>query len=58
MIITEPVDFAGEIHDRMPAFLLEKKFGPRLSVERKFCAGAERFFATLATVEAGRPLKD
>ena len=31
MIITEPNDFAAEIHDRMPVFLTEKQFAPWLS---------------------------
>jgi putative SOS response-associated peptidase YedK len=33
MIITEPNDFAAQIHDRMPAFLTEGQFGPWLSGE-------------------------
>ena len=33
MIITEPNDFAAEIHDRMPAFLTEQQFAPWLSGE-------------------------
>jgi len=33
MIITEPNDFAAEIHDRMPAFLTEEQFAPWLSEE-------------------------
>jgi putative SOS response-associated peptidase YedK len=33
MIITEPSDFAAEIHDRMPAFLTEEQFEPWLSGE-------------------------
>ena len=37
MIITEPNDFAAEIHDRMPVFLTEKQFAPWLSGE----AGAD-----------------
>jgi putative SOS response-associated peptidase YedK len=37
MIITEPNDFAAEIHDRMPVFLMENQFVPWLSAE----AGAE-----------------
>jgi putative SOS response-associated peptidase YedK len=28
MIITEPNDFAAEIHDRMPAFLTQEQFEP------------------------------
>ena len=31
MIITEPNDFAAEIHDRMPVFLMEDQFAPWLS---------------------------
>jgi len=30
MIITEPNEFAGEIHDRMPVFLTEAQFAPWL----------------------------
>ena len=30
MIITEPNDFAAEIHDRMPVFLTEEQFAPWL----------------------------
>ena len=37
MIITEPNDFAAEIHDRMPVFLTSDQFAPWLSGE----AGAE-----------------
>jgi putative SOS response-associated peptidase YedK len=37
MIITEPNDFAAEIHDRMPAFLTREQFEPWLSGK----AGAE-----------------
>jgi putative SOS response-associated peptidase YedK len=33
MTITEPNDFAAEIHDRMPAFLAEEQFAPWLSEE-------------------------
>ena len=33
MIITEPNDFAAEIHDRMPAFLTEQQFASWLSGE-------------------------
>jgi putative SOS response-associated peptidase YedK len=33
MIITEPNDFAAEIHDRMPAFLTEQQFAPWLTGE-------------------------
>jgi putative SOS response-associated peptidase YedK len=33
MIITEPNDFAAEIHDRMPVFLTEQQFAPWLSGE-------------------------
>ena len=31
MIITEPNDFAAEVHDRMPVFLKEEQFEPWLS---------------------------
>jgi len=31
MIITEPNEFAGEIHDRIPLFLTEGQFTPWLS---------------------------
>src|SRR5262249_47485159 len=37
MIITEPNDFAAEIHDRIPVFLTKQQFTPWLSGE----AGAE-----------------
>jgi putative SOS response-associated peptidase YedK len=37
MIVTEPSDFAADIHDRMPVFLTEQQFGRWLSGE----AGAE-----------------
>jgi putative SOS response-associated peptidase YedK len=37
MIITQPNDFAAQIHDRMPVFLSEQQFTPWLSRE----AGAE-----------------
>ena len=37
MIITLPNDLAAEIHDRMPVFLTEQQFTPRLSGD----AGAE-----------------
>jgi putative SOS response-associated peptidase YedK len=33
MIITEPNDFAAEIHDRMPAFLTDGQFAPWLNGE-------------------------
>jgi putative SOS response-associated peptidase YedK len=33
MIITEPNEFAAEIHDRMPAFLTKEQFAPWLSGE-------------------------
>jgi putative SOS response-associated peptidase YedK len=33
MIITEPNDFAAEIHDRMPVFLREEQFAPWLGGE-------------------------
>ena len=33
MIVTEPNDFAAEIHDRIPAFLMEDQFAPWLSGE-------------------------
>ena len=35
MIITEPNDFAAEIHDRMPVFLTEQQFAPWLSGEAR-----------------------
>jgi putative SOS response-associated peptidase YedK len=56
MIITEPNDFAAEIHDRMPAFLTHEQLEPWLSGK----AGAEcpeRFSATLAGIEAGQQLQ-
>ena len=31
MIVTEPDDFAAEIRDRMPVFLMEEHFAPWLS---------------------------
>lgn len=31
MIIAEPNDFAAEIHDRMPVFLMAEQFAPWLS---------------------------
>ena len=31
MIVTEPNDFAADIHDRMPVFLTEEQFAPWLS---------------------------
>jgi putative SOS response-associated peptidase YedK len=31
MIVTEPNEFAAEIHDRMPVFLTEQQFAPWLS---------------------------
>jgi putative SOS response-associated peptidase YedK len=37
MIIAEPNEFAAEVHDRMPVFLMEDQFAPWLSGE----AGAE-----------------
>jgi putative SOS response-associated peptidase YedK len=37
MVVTEPNEFAAEIHDRMPVFLTEEQFAPWLSGE----AGAE-----------------
>jgi putative SOS response-associated peptidase YedK len=37
MIITEPNEFAAQIHDRMPVFLTEQQFAPWLSGE----AGAQ-----------------
>jgi putative SOS response-associated peptidase YedK len=33
MIVTEPSDFAVDIHDRMPVFLSEEQFTPWLSGE-------------------------
>jgi putative SOS response-associated peptidase YedK len=33
MIVTEPSDFAAEIHDRMPVFLMQKQFARWLSGE-------------------------
>jgi len=33
MIITEPNDFAAEIHERMPVFLRSEQFAPWLSGE-------------------------
>ena len=33
MIITQPNEFVSEVHDRMPALLTEKQFGPWLSEE-------------------------
>jgi putative SOS response-associated peptidase YedK len=33
MIVTEPNDFAAEIHDRMPVFLTEEQFAPWLGAE-------------------------
>ena len=33
MIITEPNEFAAEIHDRMPVFLTGEQFAPWLSGE-------------------------
>jgi putative SOS response-associated peptidase YedK len=60
MIITEPSDFAAQIHDRMPAFLTEGQFALWLSGE----AGAgilkpapSDFLATLVGIEAGQQLK-
>ena len=37
VIVTAPIDFAAEIHDRMPLFLTQQQFAPWLSGE----AGAE-----------------
>jgi putative SOS response-associated peptidase YedK len=37
MIVTEPNEFAAEIHDRMPVFLTNEDFAPWLNGE----AGAE-----------------
>ena len=34
MIITEPNDFAAEIHDRVPVFLTGEQFAPGLRAER------------------------
>ena len=55
MVVTEPNEFAAEIHDRMPVFLMKDQFAPWLSGE----AGSEHLkavpndpFATLAGVEA------
>jgi putative SOS response-associated peptidase YedK len=42
MIITEPNEFAAEIHDRMPVFLTELQFAPWLSGK----AGAEYLMPT------------
>jgi putative SOS response-associated peptidase YedK len=33
MIVGEPNEFAAEIHDRMPVFLAQEQFEPRLSGE-------------------------
>ena len=33
MIVTAPIEFAAEIHDRMPAFLTSEQFEPWLSGE-------------------------
>src|SRR6185369_7017686 len=33
ILITEPNDFAAEVHDRMPAFLTQEQFEPWLSGE-------------------------
>jgi putative SOS response-associated peptidase YedK len=33
MVVTEPNEFAAEIHDRMPVFLTEEQFAPWLSGE-------------------------
>lgn len=33
MIVTEPSEFAAEIHDRMPVFLTDDQFAPWLSGE-------------------------
>jgi putative SOS response-associated peptidase YedK len=35
MIVTEPNEFAAEIHDRMPAFLTVEQFAPWLSRQRR-----------------------
>jgi len=35
MIVTEPNDFAAEIHDRMPVFLKEEQFELLLSGEAR-----------------------
>jgi putative SOS response-associated peptidase YedK len=33
VIVGEPNDFAADIHDRMPVFLMEQQFAPWLSGE-------------------------
>jgi hypothetical protein len=60
MIITEPNDFAAEIHDRMPVLLREEQFAPWLRRGgrcRVSEACSERLSATLASIEAGQQLK-
>ncbi|MGO9045838.1 MAG: SOS response-associated peptidase family protein [Xanthobacteraceae bacterium] len=56
MIVSEPNNFAAEIHDRMPVFLTEKQFAPWLSGQ----AGARiskpapnDYLQRMASVEAG-----
>jgi putative SOS response-associated peptidase YedK len=36
MIVAEPNEFAAEIHDRMPVFLMANQFAPRLSGKREW----------------------
>ena len=57
MIVTEPSDFAAEIHDRMPVFLTEKQFASvakRRGRRRESKTARERLPATLAGFEAGQ----
>jgi putative SOS response-associated peptidase YedK len=54
MIITEPNDFAAEIHARMPVFLTSAQFTPWLSGEAgaRILKPAPNDFLQLASVEA------
>jgi putative SOS response-associated peptidase YedK len=56
MIVGEPNEFAGGIHDRMPIFLSDDQFARWLRGEAgaEVLAGTERLSATVAGIEAGQ----
>ena len=54
MIITEPNDFAAEIHDRMPVFPAIRAVAERGGGRRVSEACSEGLSATMAGVEAGQ----
>jgi putative SOS response-associated peptidase YedK len=59
-VIIQPNEFVSEVHDRMPAVLTEKQYGPWLSGAGGYGnpkAGAERLSPAMGSIEACQQLE-